>query len=238
MVLNVHNLTLWTEKELVKRFPHLLSGAEGEGEGGGEGAGPPAAEGGEGGEGSGTQTTTPPADEGKKTDEPETFPREYVETLRTENASRRQREKDLETELEKFREAEKEREKAEMTEAERAKAEAEEERAGRQKAEQDLIDERKRSAVISEATRLKFRDPEDALAYIDMEDIRMTDEGRPHKASIQSAVKKVADDKKYLIEGPGSADGGSRGTSPKTDAEKDKEIQSDISNRGGVPVNA
>lgn len=238
MVLNVHNLTPWTEKELIKRFPHLLSGAEGEGESGGDGTGSSASEGGEGGEGSGTQTTTTTTDEGKKTDEPETFPREYVETLRTENASRRQREKDLEAELDKFREAEKEREKAEMSEADRAKTEAEEAKAARESAEQALVDERKRSAVISEATRLKFRDPEDALAYIDMEDIRMTDEGRPHKASIQSAVKKVADDKKYLIEGPGSADGGSRGTSPKTDAERDKEIQSDISSRGGVPVNA
>lgn len=240
MVLDATTLLPWTRGELLRRFPFLIHGAEGEGgEGGdgGEGTGSQAA----GGDGSGTTTTTtqPETNSGDgKTDEPETFPREYVETLRSENASRRQREKEMEAELQKFRDAEKEREKAEMTEAERAKTEAEEAKAKADAAEQALIEERKRNALMSQASKLKFRDPEDALAYIDLEGVKMNDDGTPHKASVESAVKKVAEDKKYLIEGPGSADGGTTGTPPKPAAERDKEIQDDITSRGGVPVRA
>lgn len=235
MVLTMTNLTPWTRTELLERFPFLLTGAEGEGGDGGEGAGPQS----QGGDGSGTTTTSGKEDDGSKGDEGQkTFDREYVETLRGENASRRQHEKDLEAELQKYKDAETERAKAEMTEAERAKAEAEEEKKAREAAETALVNERKRNAVISEAAKLKFLDPEDALAYIDVEDIRMTDDGRPHKTSVESAVKKVADEKKYLISGTGSADGGTRGESPKSSDQQMKEIQDDITARGGVPVKA
>lgn len=224
MVLDATNPKLWTRAELLRRLPASLFGAEGEGDGEGEGTQTT------GGDGSGTTTTT------TQSKEAETFDREYVEKLRQENASRRTAEKELQAQIEAYEEEKREREKAEMTEAERAKAEAEEAKAKAETAEKELINERKRNAVISEASRLKFRDPEDALVYVDLDDIKLNDDGKPHKTSVESAVKKTADDKQYLIEGPGSADGGSRGTNPPADAERQKEIQTDIELRGGVRV--
>lgn len=231
MVLDATTFTPWTKRELLTRFPHLLVGAEGEGDGG-EGAGTPNPA---GGDEPGATTTTPEPGEGGDGKEPKQYDAEYVESLRTENAARRVKEKEALDKLAEYEAAEAERAKAEMSEAERAKAEAEEEKTARERAEQALVDERKRNAVISEAAKLKFRDPEDALVHIDLDDISMTDEGRPHKTSIESAVKKVAESKKYLIEGPGSADGGSRGTNPPP-KEREKEIQNDISARGGVRI--
>lgn len=228
MVPNAINLTPWTKAELLKRFPSLLSGAEGEG---GEGSGAPATP--PSGDGPGaTTTTTPPEGDGT----PKVYDEAYVRTLREEAAARRVSEKAKDDRIAELEAAEAERKKAEMSDLDRAKAELEEERKLRSAADQSLVNERKRNAVISEAAKLKFRDPQDALAYIDMEAITMTENGQPHKTSIESAVKKIADEKKYLIEGVGSADGGTTGATPPTNAQRVQEIQNDITARGGVPV--
>lgn len=226
-----HSFTPWTAAEILARFPERLVGMEGEGDGGqggGSGTTPPTPPAGDAGTGFPNPTPNP-------NPEPDVFPRDYVETLRTENASRRTREKELEAELQKFKDQEAERAKAEMSDVERANTEKAEAEARAAAAEASLLTERKRNAIISEASKLRFRDPEDALAYIDLEAISMTESGQPHATSIVAAVKKVADEKKYLIDGSGSADGGARGNAP-TPADKAKEIQDDITSRGGVRV--
>ena len=214
-----------TVEDLLKRLPDVLIGAEGEGDG--SGTPPPS------GEGSGTPAAI---SEGQPTNEPDTFPREYVETLRKENESRRHNEKELQSKLDAFNKQEEERKKAEMTEVDRLKAEAAETKAAAEAAHNELIAERKRNAIISAAAAHKFRDPEDALAYVSLDEIQMTDEGRPHKTSVESAVKKIAESKKYLIEGVGSADGGFRGNPPPPNDDKILKMKQDIANRGGVPV--
>lgn len=212
-------------RDLVRLFPNVVRGNEGEGDG--PGAPPPTG-------GPGQDPATPPSAPAPKTDAPpkvETFDAAYVEELRQENAASRVKLKELE-------DKEAERAKAEMSDTERAKAEAAEEKAKRETAETALTDERKRNAVISEAAKLKFLDPEDALAHLDLADIRLNDDGTPHKTSVESAVKKIADAKKYLISGTGSADGGAGNTPAPPSADKLKEVEQDIMARGGVKVPA
>jgi len=216
-------------RDMVRLFPNFLCGHEGEGAG--SGTPPPTS-------GSGPDPATPPSAPAPTTEpvtkpdpKVETFDAAYVETLRQESAGYRTKLKELE-------DKETERAKAELSETDRAKAEAVEEKGKRETAEKALLDERKRIAVISEAAKLKFLDPEDALAHLDLTDIRMNEDGTPHKTSVESAVKKIADTKKYLISGPGSADGGAGGTPPVPSADKLKEIEQDIVRRGGVKVPA
>lgn len=214
-------------EELVSRFPSLLCGHEDKGDGAGSqpsGSGP------------GQEPATPPAgeagkDKAKDSDkEPKTYDQAYVDSLRQESASYRTKNKELE-------DKEAERVKSELSEVERLKVEKEESDSKVKAAEEALVLERKRNAIISEAGRLKFRDPSDALAHIDLETITLTQEGTAHKGSVEAAVKKVADSKAYLISGPGSADGGDRGDTPKPDQKRVQEMEQDISSRGGVKVN-
>lgn len=209
-------------EEVLRRNHRSLFGMEGEGDGSDTQSSD--------GDGSGTTSIKP------EEKDPEVFDREYVQTLRHENASRRKNEEDLAARIKKFEEAEAERKKAEMTEVERLKAETEEKDQKIADAEKALITERKRNAVLAEASKLKFQDPEDALAYVDLEGLKMNEDGTPHKTSIESAVKKIAEDKKYLLTGPGSADGGSRGSNPEPEAEKVKRIKEELAARGAVPI--
>ena len=197
-----------------------ITGAEGEGEG--QAPPPPAGD-------EGQEPPTPPSGGSSEGQEPKTYDQAYVDQLRAENAKHRTHAKQLEDEKA-------EREKAEMSEAERAKTEAAEEKAKREAAESALVDERKRNSILAEAGKLKFKDPNDALAFVDLAEITLTNEGAPHAGSVQAAVKKVADARAYLIGGAGSADGGNQGFPPKPDADWLKEQQQDIAARGGIPV--
>lgn len=214
----------WTVAEMVKASSLLdyLTGAEGEGEG--SGTQPPAGDGGQ-------EPPAPPVagSDDKGDDKPTVYDQAYVDGLRAENAKHRTRNKELEDEKA-------EREKAEMSEAERAKAEAAEEKTKRETAESQLLDERKRNAVLAEAGKSKFKDPNDALAFVDLAEITMNQDGTPHKGQVEAAVKKVAEARAYLIGGAGSADGGPKGASPQADADWLKEQQADIAARGGIPV--
>lgn len=183
------------------------------------------------GEGSGT-----PPSNGTESDTPvsggngvESFSREYVESLRAENARYRTRAKELE-------DADAERRKQELSEIDRLKLELEEKNTAIEAAEQNIVSERRRNAVIAEASKLKFRDPSDALAYIDLTAITLNSDGTPDKRSVETAVKKVAEEKTYLIAGPGTADGASTGRPPKPESEWIKQQEADIQARGGVAV--
>lgn len=210
------------------RFGRLfpIEGREGEGE---EGSGTQGSS--SGGEGSGTQaanaSTTGQEETGASQD---SFDRSYVEKLRAEAADWRTKFQALEREKA-------EREKAEMSEVERLRVEKEEAEAKIRAAEALLTTERKRMAIISAAGALKFRDPEDAVAHINLDDITLNQDGTPHKGSVEAAVKKIAETKKYLISGTGDADGGSRGAAAPTESEKLKQYAQEIAEAGGVRVN-
>ena len=214
-----HGLTV---PEMVNaiRVLHFLYGAEGEGEG--SGTPPPAGDGGQ-------EPPAPPSGEKPAGQEPKAYDQAYVDELRQESAKYRTKAKELEDEKA-------ERERAEMSEADRAKAEAAEEKFKREAAETALVDERKRNSILAEAGKLKFKAPEDALAFVDLADITLNQDGTPHKTSVEAAVKKVADARAYLIGGAGSADGGAQGAAPQADADWLKEQQADIAARGGIPV--
>lgn len=204
----------------------LISGAEGEGDG--AGSPPPAGD-------AGQEPATPPSADGgsppagDKPDDGKTYTQAYVDALRAESAGYRTKAKELED-----REAE--RAKEQMSDIDRANAELAEEKGKREAAENQLVIERKRGAILAAASAAKFLDPSDALAHIDLSSIQMTQDGEPHKGSVESAVKRIAEEKKYLISGPGSADGGFKGDHPKPDDERMKAHQEDIQRRGGVPA--
>lgn len=208
------------------RFGRLfpIEGREGEGE---EGSGTQGSS--SGGEGSGTQAANA-STTGQETGTQDSFDRSYVEKLRAEAADWRTKFQALEREKA-------EREKAEMSEVERLRVEKEEAEAKVREAEALLTTERKRMAIISVAGALKFRDPEDAVAHINLDDITLNQDGTPHKGSVEAAVKKIAETKKYLISGTGDADGGSRGVAAPTESEKLKQYAQEIAEAGGVRVN-
>lgn len=205
-----------------------LTGREGEGEDAGSGTQTSSP----GGEGTGTQAAnaSTTGEEGAGTNQ-DSFDRSYVEKLRAEAADWRTKFQSLEKERA-------EREKAEMSEVERLRVEKEEADAKIKAAETLLVTERKRMAIIAAAGQLKFRDPEDAIAHISLDDITLNQDGTPHKGSVEAAVKKIAEAKKYLISGTGDADGGSRGTAPpSSESEKLKRYEQEIAEAGGVRVN-
>jgi colicin import membrane protein len=89
------------------------------------------------------------------------------------------------------------------------------EKSKREGLEAELESERKAATVATVASRLKFNDPADALLHLP------ADTANDEKA-IEKALKKVADEKKYLVGGQGSrtaAPGGGGDPVPPTDIE-------------------
>lgn len=112
-----------------------------------------------------------------------------------EAASRRKRLEALEADAA-------ERKKAEMTESERLKQQvaelekrAAEAEAGRKQA---LV----RAAVIAQATAQGFRDPEDALRYLDTSEVEITEEGKV--SDVSALLKELGKQKPYLLQPQGS----------------------------------
>lgn len=151
--------------------------------------------------------------------------------LRRENAALRAQKKEAEEKLS-------EKEKAELSEAERAKVEAEEAKQRAQQLEADLEQERFSRVLINAAATEKFNDPEDALVYISLDDVKRNDDGSFNKASLNAAVKALAKDKPYLIASTssGSGDGGSRGSSSSDDGEQERRWSDSIAKKGGVKI--
>lgn len=79
-------------------------------------------------------------------------------------------------------------------------SEREAEKTKREEVEAELESERKAATVATVAGRLKFNDPADALAFLPAD--TPNDE-----ASIETALKKVAEEKAYLVGGQGSRTG-------------------------------
>lgn len=104
--------------------------------------------------------------------------------------------------LEAFEAQEAKRKQAEMTELEKAKARlnelekrAEQAEAGRKQA---LV----RAAVIAQATAQGFRDPEDALRYLDTSEVEITEEGKV--SDVSALLKELGKQKPYLLQPQGS----------------------------------
>lgn len=134
--------------------------------------------------------------EGKDPKTDDVFPRPYVEELRRENAGYRTRAQQAERELEALREqAAKERQEVE------AKVTA---------TEQRLAELTIGNAVVVEATRMGFIDPEDALRLADTKGVTLADGGKVE--GVAEALKELAAKKPHLIKGRGVADAGASGS--------------------------
>lgn len=148
----------------------------------------------------------PPTEKGKS--EPETFSREYVETLRRENKA--------------YRLAEEKNQREKMTEVERAAKERDEYRQRAEAAETRLQREMVANQVRSVAMGLNFHSADDAVDALGDLSVFYKD-GEVDTKTVRSLVEKLVQDKPYLVRSatPGSGDGG--GTTPPkplTDADR------------------
>lgn len=98
----------------------------------------------------------------------------------------------LEERLEKIAQAEEERKRAELDEVERAKLEAEEAKAKANELQTALVQEQRKQVALAAASTAGFRDPSDALPFINLSGDDLSAE------DITEAVAKVLEDKPYL----------------------------------------
>jgi hypothetical protein len=86
---------------------------------------------------------------------------------------------------------------AQLTEQEKLQKELETERQARQQAEAIAKQRSIRSALIAEAAKLNFNDPNDAVALINADQLEIDDGGEIKNAA--ELVKQLADQRKYLV---------------------------------------
>ncbi len=146
------------------------------------------------------QTGTEPQDSGEVPDPAELQAelertRKALADANKEAAARRKK-------LEAFEAQEAKRKQAEMTELEKAEARlnelekrAEQAEAGRKQA---LV----RAAVIAQATAQGFRDPEDALRYLDTSEVEIAEDGKV--GDVSALLKELGKQKPYLLQPQGS----------------------------------
>lgn len=156
------------------------------------------------GGGTGTQsgTGTPPAGTGGSGQNG--APPEDLDGLKRTVAATRTEADALKTQLREANEAKKAAE-AKVAEFETAnQSELEKTKAAAEKAEKALAVAQAtartaiiRSAIMQEATKYAFNDPQDLMLYIDQSKIEIDDEGNPK--GIEQMVKKIAEEKKYLL---------------------------------------
>lgn len=91
----------------------------------------------------------------------------------------------------------KEFEEAQLSEQERLQKQLDEERQARERAEATAKARSMRSALIAEAAKLNFNDPNDAVALVDPGQIEWTDDGEVKNAD--KLVRTLAEQRKYLI---------------------------------------
>lgn len=153
------------------------------------------------GEGEDTPPTPAPKPVVEETPPPESFDAEYVKGLREENKQRRLKEKELADKLAEF-------EKANLSDLEKARTDAEEARAEAVAAKNALRTANLHNQAYVVAAELKFRDPEDAVRFLVLDDVDFDENGRASKASVKKQLAKVAEQKPYLLTATGSGDGG------------------------------
>lgn len=146
------------------------------------------------------QTGTEPQDSGEVPDPAELQAelertRKALADANKEAAARRKK-------LEAFEAQEAKRKQAEMTELERAEARLNELEKRVQEAEAGRKQALVRAAVIAQATAQGFRDPEDALRYLDTSEVEITEEGRV--SDVSALLKELGKQKPYLLQPQGS----------------------------------
>jgi hypothetical protein len=108
------------------------------------------------------EETTPPAHEEVKE---HTVPVSALQKEREKAASKIEQ---LEAKLAQVAEAEEERKRSELDEVERAKLEAEEAKATANALQEQLVQEQRKQVALAAASKAGYRDPSDALRYIDL----------------------------------------------------------------------
>lgn len=120
-------------------------------------------------------------------------------------------------ELQKLKDADTQRKQAEMTDLQKAEAakKASDEKAT--KLEGDLKTERIKNAVLAEASKANFADPQDAYAMIDHSELEISADGKV--TGVVDAIKALVKSKPYLVgaeENPRyDINGGDKGKGPK-----------------------
>lgn len=99
---------------------------------------------------------------------------------------------DLESKLEQIQAAEEERKRSELDEVERAKLEAQEAKAQAEALQTQLVQEQRKQVALATASTAGYRDPSDALRYVDLTGEDLTPE------DITEAVSKVLSEREYL----------------------------------------
>ena len=137
--------------------------------------------------------------------------------LRKEREQRRTDAAEL-RELRKLKKAEEDRQLAEKTELEQAQIKLQAHEAKLEKLAEASRRSALRAAVLAKAEELRFIDPTDALAGVDLGSISVEqDEDDPSdvkvdEAKVNDLVKKLANQKKHLIKPSGTSDGSATGS--------------------------
>jgi hypothetical protein len=98
---------------------------------------------------------------------------------------------DLENRLAEIQAAEEERKRAELDEVERARLEAQEAKAQAEALQNQLVQEQRKQVALAAASTAGYRDPSDALRYVDLS-------GDLDAEEISEAVAKVLSEREYL----------------------------------------
>lgn len=125
-------------------------------------------------------------------------------------------------------------EKAQMTALERANKENEENKKRADEAERRVTVLTLQQNVVTEAVAQGFTNPSDVVAFLNITDIKLDDDGKPDTNSLKAAIKRLATEKPYLLKtNAGNGDGGARGGHA---VDKSTEYEKEYQSRGMVPI--
>ena len=117
--------------------------------------------------------------------------RKALKAVNNESAARRKK-------LQAFEDAKKEREDAEMTELEKSQASLVEMTTANEQLQQTIRDAKVDAAINAKAVELKFRNPADARALIDMNAVTLSDDGKV--SGVDKALQALVKERPYLTE--------------------------------------
>lgn len=161
-----------------------------------------------------TEDDSDDAEDGDKKDQPEgNAADDAAENLKKALKAERKQRKQFERELKQLRQVQTDKKDGDDSEASKAKQRADASDARAEKLAARLVKTAVDSAIVKAATKLKFRDVDDALAQVnrDIETWVDQDEDDPSEIevdadAVEKAVKKLADSKKYLLQVDGETD--------------------------------